>query len=222
MVRVEGELDPENGEVVLTALCGMVDAELRTWGGPDRRTPQQRRADALGELCRRYLDDPDRPGVAGDRPHLTVMVDVRALKGAAGTSRADHVGSVPAEMARRVACDASVMRVVMAGPSELLEVGRKTPVVHAGLRRAVVVRDRSCRFPGCSRPHAWCDAHHVKHWADGGTTELSNLVLLCRPHHRLVHEGGFSLETLGGRPVFRRPDGTEIEEGRGPPRSRGR
>jgi uncharacterized protein DUF222 len=218
MVKVAGELDPENGEALLTALGGVVDAEHRGSGGTDLRTPTQRRADALGELCRRHLDDPRRPPVAGERPHITVTVDVSALKGMQGMSRADHVGSIPAETTRRLACDASVMRVVMAGPSEPLEVGRRTPVVHAGLRRAVVLRDQSCRFPGCSRPHAWCDAHHVKHWADGGETNLPNLLLLCRPHHRLVHEGGFRLETLHGKPVFRRPDGTVIADGRGPPR----
>jgi uncharacterized protein DUF222/HNH endonuclease len=219
-VRVEGELDPENGEAVLTALHGLVDAELRASGGRDMRTPTQRRADALGELCRRYLDRPDRPIVAGERPHLTVTVDVEALKGHVGTGQADHVGPIPSEMTRRLACDASLMRVVMAGPSEPLEVGRRTPVVSAGLRRAVVLRDERCRFPGCDRPHAWCDAHHVRHWADGGETNLANLVLLCRPHHRLLHEGGFGLRFADGKTVFRRPDGSEIADGRAPPLAR--
>lgn len=86
----------------------------------------------------------------------------------------------------------------------------------APLRRAVVVRDGRCRFPGCDRPPPWCDAHHVIHWADGGPTALSNLVLLCRRHHRLVHEGGFGLEMNGSRPTFRRPDGTMLED-RAPP-----
>jgi predicted restriction endonuclease len=85
------------------------------------------------------------------------------------------------------------------------------------MRRAVVVRDRTCRFPGCERPHTWCDAHHLRHWADGGETSLANLLLLCRRHHRMVHRPrGFSLDLVDGAPVFRRPDGSHLE-GRAPP-----
>lgn len=132
-------------------------------------------------------------------------------------SELDHVGPVSPETARRLACDASVMRVVMAGRSEPLDVGRRTAVVPPTMRRAVIVRDRHCRFPGCDRPHTWCDAHHVVHWADGGSTAVGNVVLLCRRHHRKVHEpGGFHLEIQDGRAVFRRPDGSVLED-RAPP-----
>ncbi|HEX9123791.1 MAG TPA: DUF222 domain-containing protein [Actinomycetota bacterium] len=232
MVRVDGDLDPETGESLLTALGAVLDAESRSRGEDDDRTPAQRRADALGEICRQWLDRADRPVVAGERPHLTVTVDADAIAihggsedssgGAAGrpptpTSELDHVGPVGSQTARTLACDASVMRVVMAGRSEPLDVGRRTPVVSPAMRRAVIVRDRRCRFPGCDRPHTWCDAHHVVHWASGGPTALPNLVLLCRRHHRMVHQrGGFRLELLDGRPVFRRPDGSMLED-RGPP-----
>jgi hypothetical protein len=103
----------------------------------------------------------------------------------------------------------------MAGRSEPLDVGRKTPVVSPALRRALIVRDRGCRFPGCDRPHAWCDAHHVRHWADGGPTALTNLVLLCRRHHRRIHDG-FGVRMEAGQPVFSRPDGTLLPD-RAPP-----
>jgi hypothetical protein len=217
MVRVEGELDPEGGEAVLTALQAMVDADLRASGGNDLRTPAQRRADALSELAHRYLDRSDRPTVAGERPHLTVTVDVETLTGLAGKSEMDHVGTLHHVAARRLACDAHVIRVVLAGPSEPLEVGRRTAVVSPALRRALVIRDGGCRFPGCARPHSWCDAHHVKHWGDGGRTDLANLALLCRPHHRLVHEGGFGMDVRAGGLVFRRPDGSVLLEDRAPP-----
>jgi HNH endonuclease len=106
----------------------------------------------------------------------------------------------------------------MAGRSEPLDVGRRTPVVPPALRREVAVRDRGCRFPGCDRPQAWCDAHHVVHWADGGPTALRNLVLLCRRDHRMVHaRRGFSLRLEDGRPVFRDPLGDVLEEDRAPP-----
>lgn len=226
MVRVDGDLDPETGEVLLTALGAVVDAEARS-REEDERSPAQRRADALGEVCRRWLDLAPRPAVAGERPHLTLTVSAEALAGSAGRgdggpeapagAELDHVGPVSVSTARRLSCDASVMRVVMAGGSTPLDVGRRTPVVPSSIRRAVVCRDRHCRFPGCGRPHAWCDAHHVVHWAKGGRTGLSNLVLLCRRHHRLVHTGGgFSLELSGGGPVFRRPDGSVLED-RAPP-----
>ena len=231
MVRVDGDLDPETGETVLTALGAVVDSDVRSSPAPDRRTPAQRRADALGELCRQWLDRSDRPNVAGERPHLTLTVDAGVLSGLArGDAFAaesplrartaelaqrlvgefDHTGPVGPRAVRRLACDASVMRVVMAGRSQPLDVGRRTPVIPPAIRRAVIVRDRRCRFPACGRPRAWCEAHHVQHWADGGPTALWNLMLLCRPHHRMVHEGGFSLTLVHGEPVFRRPDGSEL------------
>jgi len=213
-VRVDADLDPETGETLLTALGAVLDAESRSRREDDDRTPAQRRADALGEICRQWLDRSDRPTVAGERPHLSVTVGADALGGAGSDSELDHAGPIPAEIARRLACDASVMRVVMSGRSEPLDVGRRTPVVSPAIRRAVIVRDRRCRFPGCDRPHTWCDAHHVVHWAEGGPTALANLVLLCRRHHRMVHRPrGFRLELEHGRPIFRRPDGSLLRDG---------
>ena len=236
MVRVDGDLDPATGESLLTALGAVLDAEARTRGPEDDRTPAQRRADALGAVCRGFLDRGDRPVVAGERPHLTLTVGAGVLAGSAGEAsgspdgaadpgRMDlagmaelgHAGPVPAELARQLACDASVMRVVLGARSEPLDVGRRTPVVSPAIRRAVILRDRHCRFPGCDRPQAWCDAHHVTHWADGGRTALDNLLLLCRRHHGLVHRrGGFGLAIEDGAPVFRRADGSVLQD-RGPP-----
>jgi hypothetical protein len=221
MVRVDGDLDPETGGTLLTALRSVTDG----WGrsADDVRSPAQRRADALGEICRRWLDDPDRPAVRGERPHLTVVVDLLALRdGGAAAPRALAPAStsegtrLPPAGLRRLACDAAVSRVVVSGGSVPLDVGRSTRVVSPALRRALAVRDGGCAFPACDRPVGWCDAHHVRHWADGGTTNLSNLVLLCRRHHRLTHEG-FGVEMVDGRPIFRRPDRTLISTGpRGP------
>ena len=109
-----------------------------------------------------------------------------------------------------MACDAKVIPAVLGGASEPLDVGRATRVIPPAIRRAVVLRDRTCRFPGCDRPQAWCDAHHVLHWSDGGPTSLQNLLLLCRAHHRSVHEG-FSVEMTKTGPVFRRADGSVVE-----------
>ena len=218
MVRVDGDLDPETGECLLTALRAVVDAESRS-GASDDRTPAQRRADALGEICRQWLDRSDRPMIGGERPHVTLTVDAGMLAGyATGSAELDQTGPVPREVAKRHVCDASLMRVVLSGRSQPLDVGRRTPIVPPSMRRAVIVRDRRCRFPRCDRPQSWCDAHHIVHWADGGPTAVGNLLLLCRRHHRMVHmPGGFRLEFLeDGRPVFRRPDGSLLED-RGPP-----
>ena len=216
MVRIDGELDPESGQTVITALRSVQDAGARVDTDREATTPPQRRADALVELCRTHLDRTDRASVAGERPHVVVTMDLEAIRGRAG-GRADleDVGPVTPETARRIACDAGVSRVVFAGASEPLDVGRKTPVVPAALRRALVVRDRGCRFSDCGRPQAWCDAHHVRHWADGGPTSLRNLVLLCRPHHRAVHER-FHVSMAEGVPRFTRADGSVLLD-RGPP-----
>lgn len=215
MVRVDGELDPEGGQGLISALRAAVDAMVHSEReGP--RTATQRRADALGEICRQWLDSSDRPISGGERPHVTVTMDLQSLQDRAGQQcELDDAGRISAEAARRLACDAQVSRVITRGQSEPLEVGRRTPVVPAGLRRAVAIRDGHCRFPGCDRPRSWCDAHHVRHWAEGGETSLANLVLLCRPHHRLVHHG-FAMKMVDGQPAFFRPDGSPLEE-RGPP-----
>jgi hypothetical protein len=235
MIRGDFDLDPEGGETLLTALRAVLDAEARSRDPQDQRTPAQRRADALVEICRQWLDLADRPTVAGERPHLTVTVPVDVLANAPAIgsdpepidpstgagSELDHVGPVDVQTARRLACDASVMRVVMSGRSEPLDVGRRTPVVPPALRRAVIARDRHCRFGTCDRPAAWCDVHHVVPWSEGGPTALPNLILLCRRHHRAVHPPGrFRLVLEDGRPVFRSPDGARIGdllEARPPP-----
>lgn len=218
MTSVRAELDPEEGQVLITTIRAQMDAETRSASGPDLRTPTQRRADALGEICRRWLGSPERPNIGGERPHVVVTIDLESLVERSGRrSELPDIGSISPETARRLACDADVTRVITRAGSEPLELGRRTKVVPPGLRRAIAVRDRGCRFPGCERPPGWCDGHHVRHWADGGETSLSNLVLLCRPHHRAIHRG-FGVEMVNGLPIFSRPDGTPIED-RAPPSS---
>jgi hypothetical protein len=217
MVRIDGELDPESGQTVVTAIRSMVDA-TRRGADADERRPAQRRVDALAEICRRYLDSGDRPIVAGERPHVTLTIDLATLTSGRAIGGLEDGATISSEDARRIACDAGVSRVITRGASAPLDVGRQTPVVPAPLRRAVVARDEGCRFPGCNRPQQWCDSHHVVHWVHGGPTSLSNLVLLCRRHHRLVHDR-FSVRMVDGRPVFTREDGSALGDRAPPPAS---
>ena len=211
MVRVDGDLDPETGQTLLSALQAVMDTDAKSRREPELRNPAQRRADALGEICRTWLDSSGRPAILGERPHVVVTLDLEALEGRAGRSELQDWGPVTPATARRLACDAKVSRVITDGASRPLDVGRSTKVVTPALRRALTVRDRGCAFPGCGRPPSWCDAHHVRHWADGGETALDNLVLLCRPHHRAIHRG-FGVRIFDGAPVFNRPDGAVLED----------
>src|SRR5205823_14383554 len=127
MVRMDGDLDPETGQSVMAALDAFVDADLRA--ELDMRSSAQRRADALGEICRQWLDRSDRPEVAGERPHISVNLDLKALEGGVGHAELENVGPITVETARRIACDASITRVITRGRSEVLDVGRRTSLV---------------------------------------------------------------------------------------------
>ena len=182
----------------------------------DRPSVGKVRADALALVAESALKGGLDPGSSGDRYQVVVHVndeELRAGKNEPAVERAPRVSAetpgprvsaetpqtggawlgdphvlVSAEAARRIACDAG--KVCMSHRSgQILSVGRKTRTIPPPIRRALEFRDRGCRFPGCTSQH--CDAHHIVHWADGGETKLSNLVLLCRRHHRLLHEGGF-------------------------------
>ncbi|MGH7448020.1 MAG: DUF222 domain-containing protein, partial [Longimicrobiales bacterium] len=152
-------------------------------------------------------------GTRAERYQVVVHVELATLAcaGAGGRSELEDGTRVSAETSRRLACDASIVRVQRGYDSAILDVGRRTRTIPPALRRALEVRDAGCRFPGCGL--RFCDAHHVVHWADGGATALSNTVLLCRYHHRLVHEGGFRVELPPGcRPNFYDPRGQPLPD----------
>ena len=186
MFRLDGYLDPVTGEIVKAAL----DAATPPPAQGDPRTPAQRRADALADLCRQALDTGDLPEQGGERPHLLVLVGAERLHPSIHrTGVAETVsGTVFTQTTIDcLACDCAVTRIVFGPNSEIVDVGRKTRVIPPALRRAVIARDRRCQHPGCPRPSKWCDIDHIIAWQDGGTTSLDNLQLLCRYHHRLKH-----------------------------------
>ena len=184
MVAGSFELSRLDGEGLLAA----VDALMPPPAKGDERTTVQRRADALGDLARSFLDTAAAPNVGGEHPHINVHVDLPSLIGAPGTLHETADGFVLDPFAvSQLACDASVTRIVFGPKSDVLDVGRRTRTIPIGLRRAVVARDRHCVAPGCGRSANWCDVHHIVSWAEGGETVIDNLVLLCRYHHTLVH-----------------------------------
>ena len=190
---LDGWLDAEGGSVVDRAL------RLATPEHSDiPRHPAARRADALVDICRFYLDH--QRGTAGGRhrPHVNVVVELKDLVEDRGGQIVDGP-VVDGPTMSRLFCDSAVHRVVMNGRSAILDYGTATRTIPAPLWNSLVIRDEHCRFPGCDRPSVWCEGHHVVWVTQGGTTELANLVLLCSRHHHVLHQPGWHAKL--------RPDG---------------
>ncbi len=208
-VYLSGHLDPVGGETVHAALEAVMNGFRPA---DDRRSHAERQGDALVELCRQSLNARTLPEVRGERPQLRVSVDLQALCAERGTAELPFAGPITAETARRIACDAAVVRVITGSDGLPLDVGRSQRTATAAIRRAVVARDGGCVFTGCNAPAAWCDVHHLVHWALGGPTSCENGALICERHHTAVHEGGFRVAREPGTAVWRtyRPDDSEI------------
>ena len=156
----------------------------------------ERRADALAMIAESFLQHPPAAKSSADRYQIVVHVDAMTLKeGRDGRCELENGPTLPVEAARRLSCDASLVPIVENEKGEPLSVGRKTRIIPPAMRRALNSRDEGCRFPGCTF-HKYVDAHHVEHWADGGETKLSNLITLCRAHHRMVHKGEIVIKEL--------------------------
>src|SRR2546425_2590249 len=175
-----GVLDPVGGAAVRTALEPLAQPS----GAHDDRNREQRYADALVELAS-----------AGKPANLQVTATIETLKGLAGAAAAGKEVSpaIFSTSGRRMACDCSVTRVLLSQDSMPVDVGRSKRVISGALGRALKARDGNCKWPRCERSASMCDGHHLVHWIEGGPTDLDNLVLLCRRHHRMVHEGGWQL-----------------------------
>src|ERR1700730_16271681 len=188
LVRLDGLLDAEGGATLRTALQPFMKPIK-----DDQRTYGQRQHDALIELCRQ--GGGSKRDSSGPRAQLVIRASLDTLAGTPGApaGELEGGGTVPAETVQRYACDTALIRIT--GHAELEhELNHASRTIPAATRRALESRDRSCVFQGCGRPLAWCDGHHLVWWTRGGATALPNLALLCRPHHRMVHEGGWRLE----------------------------
>jgi hypothetical protein len=229
MVVIRGRLTPEAGAVLVQALAAAREALYQQARGTDAdSTPTdvsaepysmaQQQADALALLAESALHQGLDPGAPGERYQVVVHVDAPVLvdSDAPGQSVLEGGTHVSAETSRRLACDAS--RVVMRHDPDgrVVEVGARTRTIPPALRRALHHRDRGCRFPGCGV--SFGQGHHIRHWARGGPTTLSNLAMLCRRHHRAVHEEGYGVERgPDGELRFRRPDGRPVPDAPLPP-----
>jgi hypothetical protein len=225
-VLIRGRLAPEVGALFLRALEAARETlyqqsraeECPTDPAQDVPTMEQQRADALALIAETALHHGIDPGAPGERYQVVVHVDAAVLADPdhAGQSVLEDGMRVPAGTSQRLACDAS--RVVMRHDEDgrVVEIGARTRTIPPALRRALQHRDRGCRFPGCGLRLA--EGHHLRHWAAGGPTVLSNLALLCRRHHRTVHEDGYQVGTrANGTLEFRRPDGRVLSDVPPPP-----
>lgn len=190
-VWLRGFLDSVAGASLRTAL----DALSAPDGASDVRSRERRQADALIDIVDRALDSGRLPGHGGQRPHLQVTASVDTLRALDGADAGEMqlAGAVPAATVQRIACDASIARVLIDRDSAVLDVSRARRLPAAATRRALLARDKGCVWPGCERPAPWTQAHHLVHWSHGGPTELSNLALVCRRHHWMLHEAGWQM-----------------------------
>jgi Domain of unknown function (DUF222)/HNH endonuclease len=213
LFAVDGVLDPVAGAAFKTA----VDVLAKPKGPEDERTAKQRRADAVGELAHHAMEQGTLPRRHSVKPHINVTMTLEGLKGELGVPPADLDLSLPISIrtAERLACDCTMSRVLLAD-SMVIDVGRATRTVSPATMRALRVRDKGCRFPGCDRQINWSNPHHIVYRSRGGSDKLENLVLLCFFHHRLVHEGGWQVIKVGREFKFLPPDRFVTRRARGP------
>jgi hypothetical protein len=187
MVYVNGMLDKVGGAAVQAAL----EPLARRAGKDDDRCRERRVADALVDLCMHSLDN----GAPSRRTHLQVTTSLETLLGLSGAPAAEMEFSLPisSKAVERLACDCTMTRVLLGSDSTVIDVGRAKRLITGAQGKALRVRDRGCVWPGCDRPATWTSGHHLVHWTNGGSTDLSNLVLLCYRHHWLVHEGEWQI-----------------------------
>jgi hypothetical protein len=203
MMVIEKVLPIEEGEEYLAHLEAVDERSA------ERSSTGQRRVDADMALIRAGRVSLDKPGHI-DRYTVHVVADLSTLLLGVGRLELMDGSPIAIETLRRISCDCGIVRHVLKGASELLDIGTRTPVWTTAQRRAIQVRDHGhCRWPGCWR--RTCDCHHVVHCADGGSTAVHNGCLLCPQHHTCTHEGGFGVSgNADGTLMFVRPDGTTL------------
>ncbi|MEQ3553257.1 DUF222 domain-containing protein [Pseudonocardia nematodicida] len=200
--RITGRYDDA---VMFDAIATALDALSAPKDNLDDRSWDERTADALAEICSHTLDHGPTsltPEVGGRRPVIHVVIGLADLQNRARGALLDFGGQCTPESLRMLTCDAAVVPIVMNGAGQPLDVGRVKRTIPDGIRRAVAVRDRGCAHPGCNRPPSWCEVHHINPWELDGETKLSNCVMLCKVHHRLLHHSAWTVRIRDGIPEF--------------------
>ncbi len=226
--RVTGRFDMDSviGEKLLAAINALSLPVPEYDGSPDERSPELRRADALETILDGYLKAEDTaPTAGGNLPHVTLTMIASAV-GAAGVQTAEPAslawtGPVSRPTAQLVGCDSVITAIITDGESVPLDVKRNERFVTPGIRKALIVRDQGCAFPGCHAAAGWTQAHHIVTWDDGGPTSLDNCVLLCQRHHTAIHHTEWEVKIGDDRhPWFTPPE--SIDPSRTPLRSQAR
>ncbi len=196
------------------------DGPKTTWKRPPLAPLVTRNADALLLAAESFLATGPRGREGGDAYQVVAIVDAETLANPdaepektsvlAGACHLENGPSISAHVARRLACDCTAVAALLDSKDDPLHIGRHTRVVNRRLRRALKIRDGHCQFPGCDKK-GFLEVHHVRHWADGGATDIENTLLLCKHHHGAVHEGGYTLQRHPDATVLvHRPDGTAL------------
>lgn len=201
--------DPEGGGYLrgrldasgFAAVATVVDA-LSSPAPDVPATLAERQVAALVEVCEFALKVRNLPHNGGRAPQLNVTISLAELEARARGAWLAYGGKLSPPELRLLACEAQVVPIVLGGQGQPLDVGRAKRAPTVSIRAAVQARDQGCAFPGCDRPSAWCDMHHLHHWADGGSTSVDNLVMLCRAHHRLCHHSEWQIRIRDGTPEF--------------------
>jgi hypothetical protein len=212
-VKFSGYLAGENAEQLRTQINGLSKPHRTVDGEWDPRSVEKRQADALTQILTLAAGNTPRTDESGTAhspsvPHLTITIDFDDLRNATtqGVGELVYGDNLSVSAVRRLACDAAILPIVLGSDSQPLDVGTEQRFVNRPIRRALVKRDKGCVI--CKAPPWQCHAHHLIHWADGGPTSITNLVLLCAGHHRAVHKGQWAITITGGVVQVTRPTWT--------------
>ncbi|TNC23178.1 HNH endonuclease signature motif containing protein [Amycolatopsis alkalitolerans] len=216
-LRFTGQLDPETAATFEGLLGPLARPRPNPDGSPDARTSPERHGDALAEIVALAARVEDLSIQGGERALMMITVTLDQVRDRLRNALLDVPGLRTPEDVRRLACEAAILPAMFAADGEPLHLGRTQRLASRAQRRALAHRDSGCAFPGCTRGPKWTIAHHIRHWSEGGATDLDNMVLLCHTHHKIVHDTEWEVRLGGGVAEFLPP--ARIDRARKPIRN---
>jgi hypothetical protein len=206
--HIHGQFDADTG----ARLKGMIEPMSGLESADDPRTLEERQGDAFADIVDLASRAPDLPAAGGDNGVAMVTVGLADLQRQAGIGKIEGIGPTSMSRLRRWCCDVKIIPVVLGTTSEILDMGREARLATKAQRHALAHRDGGCARPGCTRPPKYCRPHHIIFWAEGGLTNLDNLVLLCDRHHREIHHTEWIVRMRDGTPEFVPPQWMDPEQ----------